>query len=141
MLYATTFLKFPMPANKLFITFLIPDQRCLGPRFGPQISNVQISFGKLTHTCFEEQYYRKAGACLGLSTLIKDLNLSIDWIKDSQLELVRKFIRTMLFVLKDIPSDVPSHVRKEAKDLLLYVLEQCNKEITEEQQKKMDTFN
>lgn len=106
------------------------------PDFVHKFPMFKSLFGKLTHTCFEEQYYRKAGACLGLSTLIKDLNLSIDWIKDSQLELVRKFIRTMLFVLKDIPSDVPSHVRKEAKDLLLYVLEQCNKEITEEQQKE-----
>lgn len=93
-------------------------------------------FGKLTHTCFEEQYYRKAGACFGLTTLIKDLGLSIDWIKDEQLELIRKFVRTMLFVLKDIPGDVPSHVRQEAKDLLLYVLEECNKGITEEQQQE-----
>lgn len=86
-------------------------------------------FGKLSHTCFEEQYFRKAGACLGLKTLIKDLGLSMDWIKDRQLE----FVRTMFFVLKDIPDDVPSHVRHEAKSLLLYVLEECNKGISEQQ--------
>lgn len=86
-------------------------------------------FGQLSHTCFEEQYYRKDGACLGLKTIIKDLGLSMDWIKDRQLE----FVRTMFFVLKDIPNDVPCKVRQEAKSLLLYVLEECNKGISEEQ--------
>lgn len=86
-------------------------------------------FGKLSHTCFEAQYYRKAGACLGLKTLIQDLGLSLSWISSRQLE----FVRTMFFVLKDIPNDVPSQVRFQAKNLLLYVLEECNKGISEEQ--------
>lgn len=85
-------------------------------------------FGKLSHTCFEAQYYRKAGACLGLKTLIQDLGLSLSWISSRQLE----FVRTMFFVLKDIPNDVPSQVRFQAKSLLLYVLEECNKGISEE---------
>lgn len=85
-------------------------------------------FGKLSHTCFEAQYYRKAGACLGLKTLIQDLGLSLSWISSRQLE----FVRTMFFVLKDIPNDVPSQVRFQAKSLLLYVLKECNKGISEE---------
>lgn len=86
-------------------------------------------FGKLSHTCFEAQYYRKAGACLGLKTLIQELGISLSWISDRQLE----FVRTMFFVIKDIPNDVPSQVKFEAHDLLLYVLENCNKDISEAQ--------
>lgn len=85
-------------------------------------------FGTLSHTCFEAEYYRKAGACLGLKTLIQDLGLSLSWIRSRELE----FVRTMFFVLKDIPNDVPSQVRFQAKGLLLYVLEECNKGILEE---------
>lgn len=85
-------------------------------------------FGKLSHTCFEAEFYRKAGACLGLKTLIQELDINISWINDRQLE----FVRTMFFVIKDIPNDVPSQVRNEARELLLYVLEECNKNITEE---------
>lgn len=99
------------------------------PEYVHRFPMFKTFFGKLSHTCFEEQYFRKAGACLGLKTLIKDLGLSMSWIKDRQLE----FVRTMFFVLKDIPNDVPSHVRTEAKSLLLYVLEECNKDITEAQ--------
>ncbi|KAF5100851.1 hypothetical protein D0Z00_001120 [Geotrichum galactomycetum] len=89
-------------------------------------------FGKLSHTCFEAQYYRKAGACLGLKTLIQELGISLSWISDRQLE----FVRTMFFVIKDIPNDVPSQVKFEAHDLLLYVLENCNKDISEAQMAK-----
>lgn len=99
------------------------------PEYVHRFPMFKTFFGKLSHTCFEEQYFRKAGACLGLKTLIKDLGLSMSWIQDRQLE----FVRTMFFVLKDIPNDVPSQVRTEAKSLLLYVLEECNKDISESQ--------
>ncbi|ANB14813.1 histone acetyltransferase TRA1 [Sugiyamaella lignohabitans] len=86
-------------------------------------------FGKLSHTCFEEQYFRKAGACLGLKTLIQDLGMPVSWISSRQVE----FARTMFFVLKDVPTDVPSNVRKDASSLLFYVLGECNKNLTPEQ--------
>lgn len=86
-------------------------------------------FGKLSHTCFEQEYYRKAGACLGMKTLIRDLDLPLTWIKPRQLE----FVRTMFFVLKDVPTDVPSAVKTEASELLYHVLGEINKELTEEQ--------
>lgn len=86
-------------------------------------------FGKLSHTCFEQEYYRKAGACLGMKTVIKDLDLPLTWIKPRQLE----FVRTMFFVLKDVPSDVPNFVKTDASELLYHVLNQINKDLTEEQ--------
>lgn len=85
-------------------------------------------FGKLSHSCFEQEYYRKAGACLGMKTVIRDLGLPLDWIHARQLE----FVRTMFFVLKDVPSEMPSSVRTEASDLMCYVLKESNKDMTEE---------
>lgn len=86
-------------------------------------------FGKLSHTCFEEEYFRKAGACYGLKTLIQDLNMPVSWILNRQVE----FARTMFFVLKDVPNDVPSSVRTNASELLYYVLRECNKDLKPEQ--------
>lgn len=86
-------------------------------------------FGKLSHTCFEMEYYRKAGACLGMNTILRDMQLPLSWIANRQLE----FIRTMFFVLKDVPDNVPCKVRKEASELSFYVLRECNKDLTPEQ--------
>ncbi|CAN6608795.1 transcription-associated protein 1 [Trichomonascus vanleenenianus] len=85
-------------------------------------------YGKLSHTCFEQEYYRKAGACLGLKVIIKDLALSLPFFASRQIE----FVRTMLFVLKDVPSDVPGAVKEDAKELLFYVLKECNQNLSEE---------
>ena len=85
-------------------------------------------FGKLSHSCFEAEYYRKAGACLGMKILISDLSLPVSWLASRQME----FVRTMFFVLKDVPNDVPSAVRDQAGDLLLHVLKECNKDMTPE---------
>lgn len=86
-------------------------------------------FGRLSHTCFEVEYYRKAGACLGMKTLLKDLGMPIYWIAPRHIE----FIRTMFFVLKDTSNDYHSSVREDASELCYYVLRECNKEITAEQ--------
>jgi transformation/transcription domain-associated protein len=86
-------------------------------------------FGKLSHTCFEVEYYRKAGACLGMTTLLRDLGLPIFWIAPRHIE----FIRTLFFVLKDTSNDYPSSVRDNASELCYYVLRECNKDISSEQ--------
>lgn len=86
-------------------------------------------FGKLSHTCFEVEYYRKAGACLGIKTLLQDLGLPILWIAPRHIE----FIRTMFFVLKDTSNDYPCSVRDNASELCYYVLRECNKDISPEQ--------
>ncbi|ODQ63382.1 hypothetical protein NADFUDRAFT_28952 [Nadsonia fulvescens var. elongata DSM 6958] len=86
-------------------------------------------FGTFSHYCFEEEYFMKYGACLGLDTLIRGIGLKFSWIADRRVE----FSRTMFFVLKDIPTDVPSQVCDAATDLLYYVLEEFNSNITPEQ--------
>lgn len=94
-----------------------------------QFPMMRSLFGKLSHTCFEEEYYKKSGAVLGLNEMIRNLGLSKEWLAQRQGE----FARTMFFVLKDVPPDCPAHVKDEAAELLFYVMRECNANLTEEQ--------
>ncbi|TID14916.1 hypothetical protein CANINC_004587 [Pichia inconspicua] len=80
------------------------------------------------HSCFEDAYYDKLGGCLGLQLMINDLGIPYEYFAVRQLEL----IRAMFFVLRDTPEDVPSEVCGVAKDIMLNILRNCNKEVAKE---------
>ncbi|RDW26905.1 hypothetical protein B0I72DRAFT_92085 [Yarrowia lipolytica] len=86
-------------------------------------------YRRFSHGCFEEEYYRKYGAVLGLKTLMQDLDCPLRWIQVKQIE----FTRTILFVCKDVPPDVPGHVRDVARNLYLHILRRCNTDLSAEQ--------
>lgn len=86
-------------------------------------------FAKLIHACFEEPFYRKAGACLGLKTIIIELGLPLSWLQARQVEIVR----TLFFGIKDVSDDAPSTIREEAAELLYHTIRSCNGPLTDEQ--------
>ncbi|OWB72805.1 hypothetical protein B5S31_g2527 [[Candida] boidinii] len=81
---------------------------------------------KFVHCCFEEAYYSKLGGCIGLYTLINDLDIPVTYFSLRQIEICR----AMFFVLRDTPPDVPSEVCKVAKSIILKLLKDCNKEVS-----------
>lgn len=76
------------------------------------------------HNCFEEAWYLKAGGHLGLEYLITDLDLDDKFYKKRQLDIVR----ALMFLIKDIPQELPIHTRVKATETLERVLRRCNKE-------------
>jgi transformation/transcription domain-associated protein len=78
------------------------------------------------HNCFEDAYYDKLGGCIGLQIMIKELNIPYEYFGVRQLEISR----AMFFVLRDTPEDVPAEVCKIAKEIILDILKNCNKEVS-----------
>lgn len=83
---------------------------------------------KFLHCCFEETYYDKLGGCLGLQVMMDDLNIPQEYFVLRQLEITR----AMFFVLRDNPPDVPSEVCDVARDLVLKLLRECNREVSKD---------
>ncbi|CDK24856.1 unnamed protein product [Kuraishia capsulata CBS 1993] len=87
---------------------------------------VRAMVSKFIHCCFEEAYYNRLGGCIGLKTLLNDLEIPISYFASRQLEISR----AMFFVLRDTASDVPSEVCNVAKELVIKILRDCNKELS-----------
>ncbi|KAK9477125.1 hypothetical protein V1514DRAFT_353659 [Lipomyces japonicus] len=81
------------------------------------------------HACFEEAWYSKAGGCLGLKVLLKECDITRDWILKREIDL----LRALLFVLKDIPPELPSNACDDAQELIEYILRVCNTDITQDE--------
>lgn len=80
------------------------------------------------HNCFEDKYYDKLGGCIGLQMMVKELDIPYEYFGVRQLEISR----AMFFVLRDTPEDVPAEVFKIAKDIIIEILKNCNKEVSKD---------
>ena len=78
------------------------------------------------HNCHEEEWYTKAGGGLGIHLLITDLNLSDQWVGERQME----FVRALVYIIKDMPQDLPAHTRIRAQETLDILLRRCNKNVS-----------
>ena len=75
------------------------------------------------HKCYEEDWYTKAGGALGIHLLATDFDFGDDWMITRQLE----FLRALLYVIKDMPADLPASTRIQAANTIDVVLRRCNK--------------
>lgn len=83
------------------------------------------------HSCHAEEWFTKAGGSLGIHLLATDLDLGESWLMDRQVE----FVRALMYVIKDTPTDLPSHTRIRAEKTLDMILRRCNKGISKEEMK------
>lgn len=81
-----------------------------------------------THACYEEEWFTKAGGVLGIRALINDFDLGDQWIKTRQPD----FIRGLLYVIKDMPSDLPENTRSAAQQTLESLLSRVTQNIKRE---------
>ncbi|KAF2229771.1 hypothetical protein EV356DRAFT_580549 [Viridothelium virens] len=81
-----------------------------------------------SHACYEEQWFTKAGGALGLDIMVSKLGLSDEWLVDRQRELVV----ALLYVMKDLPSDLPANMRAQAQSTIEHILQRCHKNSTKE---------
>ncbi|GAM83910.1 hypothetical protein ANO11243_019000 [Dothideomycetidae sp. 11243] len=78
--------------------------------------------GTLVHHCYEEEWFSKSGGVFGISIAVTTLGFSDNWLRDRQSELVS----ALLFVIKDMPHDLPATVRIKADELLQIIVRKCN---------------
>lgn len=98
-----------------------PDKVCKLPFFS-QLSRT------FCHACHDEEWFTKAGGGLGIQLLAMELELGDSWLIDRQAD----FVRALLYVIKDTPSNLPASTRIRAQETLDYILRRCNKAVSKE---------
>ncbi len=70
-----------------------------------------------THACYEEEWFMKRSGAMGISILIDEHKMPLpdSWVADRLSEMVKG----LLYVIKDMPQDLPSKIRIQSKDTLL----------------------
>lgn len=80
------------------------------------------------HGCYEEEWFTKAGGSLGIRMLLTDVDLGDSWITMKQSEC----LKALLFVVKDMPQDLPEGTRRAAQDTLDILLTRITKDVKKE---------
>lgn len=80
------------------------------------------------HGCYEEEWFTKAGGSLGIRMLLTDVDLGDSWITLKQNEC----LKALLFVVKDMPQDLPEGTRRAAQDTLEILMARITKSIKKE---------
>lgn len=80
------------------------------------------------HSCYEEEWFTKTGGTLGVKFMLTEFELGDPWLATKQGE----FIRALLYVIKDIPQDLPERTRCYAQDTLEILLKRITKNIKKE---------
>ena len=90
---------------------------------------------RLGSLCYDHSWQRKSGGARGIDLMARRLDLGMLWLIQHQGD----FIRALLFMLKDMPSNPPGNI-DEVVDLILYIVRTCNepnetKDFEEEREK------
>ncbi|KAI1284590.1 FAT domain-containing protein [Xylaria sp. FL0933] len=80
------------------------------------------------HACFEEEWYTKAGGTLGIKYLLDQVELGDWWLVQKHLDL----IRALMYVIKDMPQDLPEKTRSSAQTTLEILLRRITKNVKKE---------
>ena len=85
-----------------------------------------------SHKCHQDEWYIKAGGTTGIKILCTQIGLSDQWLLGRHLELAR----ALMYVLKDMPTDIAAKVRMEAEDILLDLTRRCSKLMSKDELEK-----
>lgn len=93
---------------------------------------------RLGSLCYDHSWQRKSGGALGISVVVQHPNADSDWLIQHEGE----FVRALLFMLKDMPSDPPGNIG-QITDTVEHILRLCNdkeKVPTHEEREKVQRF-
>lgn len=76
---------------------------------------------RLCGLCYDKLWTKKTGGWTAVDALIRRADLSVAWLRDNQLEIVR----ALVFMLKDMPSDPPRNAQAVG-ETLIFVLRTAN---------------
>ena len=80
------------------------------------------------HNCFEEEWFAKAGGALGIDALTAQIALGDAWVRERQVD----FFRALMFLIRDLPADLPVQTRVQALRTLEAILRRCNRHARKE---------
>lgn len=80
------------------------------------------------HSCYEEEWFTKRGGSLGINFLLTELDFGDAWVASKQID----FVRALMYVIKDMPEDLPEKTRCLAQDSLEVLLHRVTKNIKKE---------
>ncbi|KAK3378249.1 hypothetical protein B0H63DRAFT_242073 [Podospora didyma] len=80
------------------------------------------------HGCYEEEWFTKTGGTLGIKILLTDTDLGDAWVAAKQIELVR----ALMYVIKDMPQDLPEKTRRSAQITLEILLKRLTSNVKKE---------
>ncbi|KFY73637.1 hypothetical protein V499_06289 [Pseudogymnoascus sp. VKM F-103] len=78
------------------------------------------------HSCYEEEWFTKAGGSLGINLLVTKFDIGDSWISDRQFD----YVKSLLYVIKDMPQDLPAKTRIGAQETLEILLKRVTKNST-----------
>lgn len=81
------------------------------------------------HACYEEEWFVKSGGTAGINIIIQKMDFSDNFLIVRQLD----FVRALLYVIKDMPQDLPASIRIQAKETLIAHVKRCAKNYKAEQ--------
>ncbi|KAK4104754.1 hypothetical protein N658DRAFT_418642 [Parathielavia hyrcaniae] len=77
------------------------------------------------HGCYEEEWFTKTGGTLGIKALLTDIDLGDLWVAAKQIDIVR----ALMYVIKDMPQDLPEKTRRSAQVTLELLLTRLTKNV------------
>lgn len=77
------------------------------------------------HACYEEEWFTKSSGSLGLSVMVDRTKLAFSdsWIADR----LPNMARGLLYVIKDMPQDLPATIRALSKDTLVALVKRTGR--------------
>lgn len=82
-----------------------------------------------SHKCYEEDWYVKAGGGLGIHLLVTKFDFGDEWLISRQVEI----LRALMYIIKDMPGDLPANTRVQALKTIETVLQRCNNGISKDE--------
>lgn len=79
--------------------------------------------GVFCHSCYKEEWFTKAGGSLGINLLATKFDLGDSFMAERQLE----YVKSLLYVVKDMPQDLPAKTRIGAQVTLEILLRRVTK--------------
>ncbi|KAK3945124.1 hypothetical protein QBC46DRAFT_435929 [Diplogelasinospora grovesii] len=80
------------------------------------------------HGCYEEEWFTKTGGTLGIKIMLTEMDLGDVWVSAKQIE----FVRALMYVIKDMPQDLPEKTRRSAQTALEILLTRVTKNAKKE---------
>ena len=78
------------------------------------------------HSCHSEEWFTKAGGSLGIHILVTKMDMGEAWLYEKQAD----FVRALMYVVKDMPLELPAGTRIRARDTLDTILRICNQSVS-----------
>ncbi|KAL5037675.1 transcription-associated protein 1 [Batrachochytrium dendrobatidis] len=86
------------------------------------IPALHIFASRFCSNCYQFEWLKKTGGCLGISIMASKLQMGPKWMLEHELE----FVKALLYVLKDVAADVAYFNLEDTTQTLSYVLKVCN---------------